>query len=65
MVTEGWCAKVKFLRFLLIYSPFWCPVRRLVAEEGTYSKKTWLQKILFCSGELLKGPDFGVRDGHG
>lgn len=37
-------------------------LRRLAAEEGTFSKKTWLQKIKSGSWWAPCGPDFRVMD---
>jgi len=43
-------------------SSFILGLRRLAAEEGTFSKKTWVQKIKSGSWWAPCGPDFRVMD---
>jgi len=58
---ESWVVCIKCVRFFSSLPPeffsLW-PVRRLVAEEGSYPKKTWLPKI--CSVIILVS-SFGPR----
>lgn len=46
----------------LSFLPLILGIRRLAAEEGTFSKKTWVQKIKSGSWWAPCGPDFRVMD---